>query len=63
MLQHDVQLETSSAFDIDLIQSLYKNGKIDKDRIIVNNGFKTKQYLHNISGLINSGFTNVISGA
>ncbi|MEP7197525.1 MAG: arginine decarboxylase [Saprospiraceae bacterium] len=60
VLQHDVQLETSSAFDIDLIMSLYKNGKIDKDRIIVNNGFKTKQYLHNISNLINSGFKNVI---
>ncbi len=60
VLQHDVQLETSSAFDIDLIMSLYKNGKIDKDRIIVNNGFKTKQYLQNIANLINSGFKNVI---
>lgn len=60
VLQHDVQLETSSAFDIDLILSLYKNGKIDKDKIIVNNGFKTKQYLHNIANLINSGFKNVI---
>ncbi|MCC6816369.1 MAG: arginine decarboxylase [Saprospiraceae bacterium] len=60
VLQHDVQLETSSAFDIDLILSLYKNGKIGKDRIIVNNGFKTKQYLHNIANLINSGFKNVI---
>ncbi|NOT37695.1 MAG: arginine decarboxylase [Saprospiraceae bacterium] len=60
VLQHDVQLETSSAFDIDLIHSLYKNGKIDKDRIIVNNGFKTKQYLQNIASLINNGFKNVI---
>lgn len=60
VLQHDVQIETSSAFDIDLIMSLYKNGKIDKDRIIVNNGFKTKQYLQNIANLINSGFKNVV---
>ena len=55
-----MHLETSSAFDIDLILNLYKNGKINKDQIIVNNGFKTKQYLHNIANLINSGFKNVI---
>ncbi len=60
VLQHDVQIETSSAFDVDLLMSLYKNGKIDKNRIIVNNGFKTKQYLQNIANLINSGFKNVI---
>lgn len=60
VLQHGVQLETSSAFDIDLILNLYKNGKIDKDHIIVNNGYKTKQYIHNIANLINSGFKNVI---
>lgn len=60
VLQHDVHLETSSAFDIDLILNLYKNGKINKDQIIVNNGFKTKQYLHNIANLVNSGFKNVI---
>jgi len=33
-LKHDVHLETSSAFDIDLIQNLYKEEKIDKKRII-----------------------------
>ncbi len=60
VLQHGVQIETSSAFDIDLIMSLYKNGKIDKNHIIVNNGFKTKQYLNNIANLVNSGFKNVI---
>ena len=60
VLQHGVQLETSSAFDIDLILNLYKHGKIDKDHIIVNNGYKTKQYIHNIANLINSGFKNVI---
>lgn len=60
VLQNGVQLETSSAFDIDLIMNLYKHGKIDKDHIIVNNGYKTKQYISNISNLINSGFKNVI---
>jgi len=60
VLQHDVQIETSSAFDIDLVLNLYKNGKLSKDHIIVNNGFKTENYLDNIAQLINSGFKNVI---
>ena len=60
VLQHDVHLETSSAFDIDLIENLYKNELIDKDQIIVNNGYKPKQYIQNIANLINSGFKNVI---
>ncbi|MDQ3141187.1 MAG: arginine decarboxylase [Bacteroidota bacterium] len=60
VLQNHVHIETSSAFDIDLILNLYKNGQIEKDHIIVNNGFKTKQYLHNIASLVNSGFKNVI---
>lgn len=60
VLQHDVQIETSSAFDIELILNLYKNGKIDLDKTIVNNGFKTQQYLENIASLVNDGFTNVI---
>ena len=47
-LKHDVHLETSSAFDIDLIQNLYKEEKIDKKRIIVNNGYKTDDYLKKI---------------
>ncbi len=53
-------LETSSAFDIDLIRKLYKAGKVDKNLIIVNNGFKTTNYIQGIAGLINDGFTNVI---
>lgn len=60
VLKHDVELETSSAFDIDLILNLYKKGLIDKNEIIVNNGFKTKQYIQNIAYLINEGFKNII---
>ncbi len=58
--RHGVQLETSSAFDIDLIRRLYQQGKIEKDIIVVCNGFKTKQYKHKIVELINDGFYNVI---
>ncbi len=60
-LQEDVQLETSSAYDIDLIRRLYEQKKLDKDIIIVCNGFKPISYLERICGLINDGFTNVIA--
>jgi len=59
-LKHDVHLETSSSFDIDLILSLYEEGKIDKKRTIVNNGYKTDEYLQKIVDLIEMGFNNVI---
>ena len=59
-LKHKVNLETSSSFDIDLILNLHREGKIDKNRIIVNNGYKTDQYLEKIISLIKFGFKNVI---
>ncbi len=60
VLEQKVQLETSSTFDIDIIRKLYEQGKVKKDIIIVNNGFKTKNYARKISELINDGFKNVI---
>ncbi len=59
-VKHDVHLETSSAFDIDLILNLHKEGKIDKKRKIVNNGYKTDEYLRKIISLIAYGFKDVI---
>ncbi len=59
-LKNGVQLETSSTFDIDLIRSLYKKGKLDKNITIINNGFKDLSYIKKIAGLIDDGFTNVI---
>jgi arginine decarboxylase len=60
VLKNNVQLETSSAFDIDLIQKLYHAGKIGKDKIIVANGFKSAGYIRKLAQLINGGFKNVI---
>ncbi len=60
VLKHDVHIETSSAFDIDLIRRLYKKGKLDKETIVVCNGFKTPAYLERICALINDGFENTI---
>lgn len=60
-LEHDVQLEISSAYDVDLIRRLLERGKIKKDITIVCNGFKPENYLAAITGLINDGFENVIT--
>src|SRR5664279_4306918 len=59
-LKHGVNLETSFAYDIDIIWQLYKRRKITKDIYIICNGFKTRQYTRNIARLINEGFKNVI---
>ena len=60
VLRYDVHIETSSAFDIDLIRRLYAQGRIDNKIIVVCNGFKTDRYLAGITALINEGFENVI---
>jgi arginine decarboxylase len=59
-LKHDIHLETSSAFDINLIRSLHHGKKIDVTKHIICNGYKRPQYIDNIVALINDGFTNVI---
>lgn len=58
VLKHNVNIETSSAFDINIIENLYEEGKIDKNKYIICNGFKRPQYIENIQSLINKGFVN-----
>lgn len=61
VLKNDTHLETSSAFDINIIDTLNENGLLDKDRYIICNGFKRPQYIENMMELINNkGFTNII---
>lgn len=60
VLKYNVDLETSSEYDLDLIEALYKERKLDKSITIINNGFKTDTYTRRISNLINNGFKNVI---
>lgn len=59
-LRHGIHLETSFAYDIEIIKKLYAKKKITKDMFVICNGFKTKSYTRAISRLINSGFRNVI---
>ena len=59
-LKQDIHLETSYAYDIDIIKKLYEKKKINKDIHIICNGFKQKPYTRRIANLINTGFKNVI---
>lgn len=59
-IEHNVHLETSSSFDIDIIRILTEKGKIDKKTILIQNGHKTDDYLNKIIGLMEDGYENVI---
>jgi arginine decarboxylase len=59
-LKNDIHLETSSAFDIDIIKKLHSDGLFPKDRYVICNGYKMPNYIDNIADLINGGFKNVV---
>jgi arginine decarboxylase len=59
-LKNDIHIETSSAFDIDIVESLKEQGKIKNDTFVICNGFKRDQYLENIARLIYNGHENCI---
>ncbi len=60
VLKNDVHIETSSAFDLNIVEELYKTGLLDKDIYVICNGFKRLEYIENIARLIESGFENTI---
>ena len=59
-LKNDIHIETSSAFDINIVEKLKKAGKISDDRWVICNGFKRDQYIENISRLLNGGHKNCL---
>ncbi|MCK0156151.1 arginine decarboxylase [Cellulophaga sp. F20128] len=59
-LKNNIHIETSSAFDINIIEKLKIDGKIKDDTYIICNGFKREQYITNIARLINEGHRNCI---
>ena len=59
-LKNDIHIETSSAFDIDIVENLKKEGKITNKTFVISNGFKRDQYVTNIARLINGGQENCI---
>ncbi|MBN2682614.1 MAG: arginine decarboxylase [Bacteroidales bacterium] len=61
VLKNDVHIETSSAFDIHILETLNEEGKFPKDKYIICNGFKRPQYVENIIRIRNNGFHNTIA--
>ncbi|MGN0186325.1 MAG: arginine decarboxylase [Paludibacteraceae bacterium] len=60
VLKNKVNIETSSAFDINILEELHKTGQLGTDTYILCNGFKRPQYVENIQNLIRLGFKNVV---
>jgi arginine decarboxylase len=59
-LKNDIHIETSSAFDINIVEKLKEKGKIKDNTYVICNGFKRDQYITNIANLINGGHQNCI---
>ncbi len=59
-LKNNIHIETSSAFDINIVEQLKQDGKLSNDAYVICNGFKREQYIENIARLINNGHQNCI---
>ena len=59
-LKNDIHIETSSTFDIDIVQKMHEQGHFSKDRYVICNGYKMPSYIEKIAELVNSGFKNVV---
>lgn len=57
-LKNDIHIETSSAFDLDIVRTLQEDGLIDTSQYVVCNGYKTDGYVDRIANLIHDGFKN-----
>ncbi|MDR0873577.1 MAG: arginine decarboxylase, partial [Prevotellaceae bacterium] len=60
VLKNGVHIETSSAFDINLLEALHESGHLKPETFVICNGFKRPQYVENIQSLMRLGFKNVV---
>jgi len=60
VLKNGSHVETSSAFDLNILESLFESELLKKETFVICNGFKRPQYVENIQNLIRLGFNNVI---
>ena len=58
-LKHNIHLETSYAYDIEIIKKLYARKKVTKDTYVICNGYKQKPYTRRIANLINTGWKRI----
>lgn len=59
-LKNKIHIETSSAYDINIVEILKKEGKLSNKSWILCNGFKRDQYIDNIARLVNGGHKKCI---
>lgn len=57
-LKNEIHIETSSGYDLFIVNKLFETGKIDKNIYIICNGYKRELYTRKITELINGGFIN-----
>jgi arginine decarboxylase len=60
VLKNDVHIETSSAFDIDIVNNLVDEGKLKEGSYVICNGYKPEKYIQNLKALIEKDFLKVI---
>ena len=60
VMKNNVHIETSSAFDIDIVLKLIEEGKFEKGKFVICNGYKPKLYLENMVKLMNLDHVQVI---
>lgn len=60
VLKNNVNLETSSSYDIDIINHLIEKRKINKEQMIICNGFKQDRYIEKIASLIDKKAVQVL---
>ncbi|EKD31303.1 MAG: hypothetical protein ACD_77C00346G0010 [uncultured bacterium] len=59
-IKNDIHIETSSAFDLNLIESLFEQNIVTKDLYIICNGYKKDIYIENIANFLSNGWKNTI---
>ena len=60
VLRHGAKLETSSAFDLDIVRSLERGGSLQRTATVICNGFKTPAYVERIATMRSEGFTGIL---
>ncbi|HXV63901.1 MAG TPA: arginine decarboxylase [Vicinamibacteria bacterium] len=60
VLKSGVQLETSSALDMPIIDTLERTGYLSKETFILCNGFKDYEYKQHIVDMLHDGFFNIV---
>lgn len=59
-LKNDIHIETSSAYDINIVENLIDEGLMKDNQYVICNGFKRDQYINNIARLINKGHKKIL---